>query len=832
MLSYKAKRLVIEELDDPEPRISKAGITPVAKKLVLNVNNKQTSEKNLEGQSSEKNLEGQSSGKDLEGKSSAVGNDGSSQVPTQIVNVNKLIDRCDGPLTPTATKILRLNSNEARKYTVDYAGDDLYQVMSLNDEVGIPEEWVHPCYRYCWTSGSVIFSCLLPLSQLPCASETFPCVGSIADVKSILTQKALKTFCETYHIPDEVHPQLPSANQTIHETPTGKIGAYTRFFEYANFRQPLSTFLVNVLRYYHIYISQLSVIAAVKVSHFDVLFRVQCFEPTVGLFRCFYVNSKNKGWVSFSKRPGNDVVCYTKPLDSLKGWNDRFFWVDAFACPASFAWNTRKSVPKDSVPKSFAFNADHYATLVSHPAPFHKYPELFLCLVGISRYYTLDENAYPVFLRSDDDEMDLLSFIRTADPMKVRIAERERGVDEPALLETTIGRVVSLLSVAPARSSSELEASVDRLFGSGEQQEKGDSAGVGHGRGVDVQPVGAARQTSLSVEVRMRAEYNIRETRRLSSAVEEKESLLKVRNEEVESLRAQLLVKEAEAMEAVHLRAEVQTLTDRNAILLKEKDKLVVKVADLTVTVKAKEREVAVLDAVVTSDEQMEIVYEKFNKLNADFVEMALHLEEKFYPHLLTTIASPISKAIEKGMQDGLAAGIVHGREGRALIDVAAFNPSAKSEYILALQELQGVNFSFLSDLESNKDACVESIMDILRLDETLTALSLSLDASNSRVKRIRENIINNRLALHDVFVSFSEPLSATALEGTEGTSGVVPDTTTALSMIDVSSGITLPSSTDDYEVAHADNQEGTGAGNVAMAKESMIPFLKLVMRS
>ncbi|GJT49366.1 mutator type transposase [Tanacetum coccineum] len=46
----------------------------------------------------------------------------------KIVNVNKLIDRCDGPLTPTATKILRSNSNEARKYIVDYAGDDLYQM--------------------------------------------------------------------------------------------------------------------------------------------------------------------------------------------------------------------------------------------------------------------------------------------------------------------------------------------------------------------------------------------------------------------------------------------------------------------------------------------------------------------------------------------------------------------------------------------------------------------------------------------------------------------------------------------------------------------------------
>ncbi|GJR95646.1 hypothetical protein Tco_0267820 [Tanacetum coccineum] len=87
-----------------------------------------------------------------------------------------------------------------------------------------------------------------------------------------------------------------------------KIGVYTRFFEYANFRLPLSTFLVNVLRHYRINLSQLLVIAAAKVSHFEILCRVHNIEPTVGLFRCFYINSKNKGWMSFSKRPDSDDV--------------------------------------------------------------------------------------------------------------------------------------------------------------------------------------------------------------------------------------------------------------------------------------------------------------------------------------------------------------------------------------------------------------------------------------------------------------------------------------------------------------------------------------------
>nr|GEX37336.1 hypothetical protein [Tanacetum cinerariifolium] len=85
--------------------------------------------------------------------------------------------------------------------------------------------------------------------------------------------------------------------------------------------------------------------------------------------------------------------------------------------------------------------------------------------------------------------MDLLSFIRTADPTKVRIGERQRDEDEPKLLETTVRRVVSLLPAAPDRSSGELEASVDKLFDEGggdEQAKQGDSASGGHGVGFDV----------------------------------------------------------------------------------------------------------------------------------------------------------------------------------------------------------------------------------------------------------------------------------------------------------------------------------------------------------
>nr|GEY47646.1 cold-regulated 47 [Tanacetum cinerariifolium] len=248
--------------------------------------------------------------------------------------------------------------------------------------------------------------------------------------------------------------------------------------------------------------------------------------------------------------------------------------------------------------------------------------------------------------------------------------------------------------------------------------------------------------------------------------------------------------------------------------------------------------------------------------LYADFVEIALHLEERFYPHLLTTIVghrwlitydielaiakclnsseylfslgAAIGKDIEKGMQDGLDAGITHGKVGRVLADVAAYNPSAKVDYVSALKQLQSVNFSLLTELKLNKDSSVETLMNILLLEETLTEsldlnklqphvdqlmspfiihltkLSLvllpclSLDVSHARVQKIRENITNYRSALHDVFIPLVEPFST---------------------MVVASTGTVRPISIDDYEVFGTDDQ-ATVDGNVA--DEDANPFLNV----
>ncbi|GKC09333.1 hypothetical protein Tco_1000943 [Tanacetum coccineum] len=257
-----------------------------------------------------------------------------------------------------------------------------------------------------------------------------------------------------------------------------------------------------------------------------------------------------------------------------------------------------------------------------------------------------------------------------------------------------------------------------------------------------------------NAEVRMRAEYNIRERRRLKSVMEEKDSLLKAKDEEIGNLKASC---------------------DNDA--KKEKSELGVKVADLAASVKVREQEVADLDVVVNSVKWL---------LTHD-IELAV-TKCLNSPEYLSALGAAISKAIEKGMQDGLAVGITHGKEGRVLTYVAAYNPSAEDDYFFALQQLQNVNFSVLAELKFNKDLSVDTLMNIFRLEDTLaerldqtvigaTALSLALDVSSSRVQRMKDNITNHRSALRNVFIPLAEPLSTMAflitmaLEGTEGTS-------------------------------------------------------------
>ncbi|GKE03435.1 hypothetical protein Tco_1395453, partial [Tanacetum coccineum] len=198
--------------------------------------------------------------------------------------------------------------------------------------------------------------------------------SSIYTVSSVLIQRELDLFCSTYNISTELRPELPDRNSTFKNNSEGKIGMYTRFIEFANYRTPLSKFLLCILKYYQINLSQLSVIGAAKV------------------------NSSPSGFVRMSPAPD-------PPMD------------EAVELPCA-------------------------ALLKENRTLIRKYPETFLCLVGLSHSF-VEMDVRPTLLHGDNEEMGLLNFVKNVDPFKVKTGEWTLAENEVLLLTATEDRVIA-----------------------------------------------------------------------------------------------------------------------------------------------------------------------------------------------------------------------------------------------------------------------------------------------------------------------------------------------------------------------------------------------------
>ncbi|GJU95288.1 hypothetical protein Tco_1320044 [Tanacetum coccineum] len=362
--------------------------------------------------------------------------------------------------------------------------------------------------------------------------------------------------------------------------------------------------------------------------------------------------------------------------------------------------------------------------------------------------------------------------------------------------------------------------------------------------------VSAARNLSLSSEVRMRAEYNILEKRKWRSLAEERNDLLQVKDKEIEELKSQLLQARDESMEVAQLRTRVASLEaiesslrgevasakEHKGLLEQERSALNLKVTSLESTIAEKDRELSDLETSSSSlrshnqrlvdqirtilfrpggttyfnkseyidvvrmlprkvgvcvlpigagivlltpifvreletssaglrekletyegnmkqleefqDNLMKPLEARLTEIDVDFTRCCMHFHDSFHPHLLNVIAgrrwllvhgmrllmakclnsseymealrNDFGRVIEKGMQEGLAAGIEHGQAGRCLNDLEAYNPSAEDDFNSAVQALRSLDFLLLQELPAKRDASTLDVMDLLCLDDVV----------------------------------------------------------------------------------------------------------------
>ncbi|GJW05678.1 hypothetical protein Tco_1568101 [Tanacetum coccineum] len=194
-----------------------------------------------------------------------------------------------------------------------------------------------------------------------------PCLlGGLAT--PALLDAELKTLIATYDIPLDLRPHLPDSNFGMINllTRDTAIGIYSRIFDSSGVRIPFSSFLLAVLKYFKVHISQL---------------------VPLGLSK--------EDWFSFAKCRGSAPVCMEVTKSGLKQWKEKFFLIDRRAIPFHMPLRHPDSCITDKIPTNF--NQDHVDHLKAHIVKLCDIPRGsisihdFLCMPSLEKAMVQEE---------------------------------------------------------------------------------------------------------------------------------------------------------------------------------------------------------------------------------------------------------------------------------------------------------------------------------------------------------------------------------------------------------------------------------------------------------
>ncbi|GJS03801.1 hypothetical protein Tco_0320309 [Tanacetum coccineum] len=253
--------------------------------------------------------------------------------------------------------------------------------------------------------------------------------------------------------------------------------------------------------------------------------------------------------------------------------------------------------------------------------------------------------------------------------------------------------------------------------------------------------INLTRQVAMGSQLRLRFEQEAKLLKKSVAQVARRDQKIEAKEKQIQNLEA-LLEVEADMKKAAEA---------KNAELVKELESLCSQFLDLQLSNQQLSQQVSTLQAQITSEEKIKAAFEEFKKYEDDRVEqrcakmdacldkLSVDFDEELYPHMLTAIAghrwvighglrlavmkcgetpelrqafeNVVSARLVKGMSEGLEHGIKHGKDGRYLEAVEAYDPEAHSKYLKALQELKDLKYPLVDQLEGLKDAPMELIM-------------------------------------------------------------------------------------------------------------------------
>ncbi|KAJ0744120.1 hypothetical protein HanPI659440_Chr10g0383991 [Helianthus annuus] len=145
--------------------------------------------------------------------------------------------------------------------------------------------------------------------------------------------------------------RYPQEGDTAGDAPAGYVSMLVDWFDIYNLWLPLTVFMVELLEYYKIHISQLTPLGMVRVRNFEYTFRAQDLEPLVEDFRCFYQLTEQLGFFSFRVREGAPKLM--SPPKGITKWKNKFFYVKAATVTAKLQFrNVRGTIETEQLSTS------------------------------------------------------------------------------------------------------------------------------------------------------------------------------------------------------------------------------------------------------------------------------------------------------------------------------------------------------------------------------------------------------------------------------------------------------------------------------------------------
>ncbi|MFS7924947.1 hypothetical protein Hanom_Chr03g00278591 [Helianthus anomalus] len=117
----------------------------------------------------------------------------------------------------------------------------------------------------------------------------------------------------------------------------------------------MTKFLIEVLLFHEVHLSQMNPFGLAKVCHFELSCRGLGSDPDLDVFRAFYKLNRSGSWYTFEVRNKN-ACCYTWITTSLKDWKDCCFLVNDRCVPTEMTWRLKRSRLPPPLPEDFEFN--------------------------------------------------------------------------------------------------------------------------------------------------------------------------------------------------------------------------------------------------------------------------------------------------------------------------------------------------------------------------------------------------------------------------------------------------------------------------------------------